>query len=322
MGQINRRQRRQHARKEMNNLTRTTLEQWQILQAVVDHGGFAAAAEALHRSQSALSYTLARLQEQLPLPIIQQQGRRSVLTAAGEELLRHSRRLTEEATRLERLAATLAQGWEAEIRLAVEALFPSHLLFAAMHDFSERCGINDVRLQIIETVLSGTDEALFSHKVDLVITARVPPGFIGEPLLTIENIAVAHADHPLHRTEDQLELRDLTRARQIVIRDSGQTRQQDAGWLGAEQRWTVSHIKTAIDAVKQGLGFAWLPEAQISDDLKQGILRPLPLAAGGREQAQLYLIHADREAIGPGQRQLATLIHHHCQPASSLENAE
>ncbi len=37
---------------------RVTLDQWRTLQAVVDHGGFAQAAEALHRSQSSISYTV------------------------------------------------------------------------------------------------------------------------------------------------------------------------------------------------------------------------------------------------------------------------
>ncbi|HCW95511.1 MAG TPA: LysR family transcriptional regulator, partial [Pseudomonas sp.] len=38
---------------------RVTLEQWRTLQAVIDSGGFAQAAEVLHRSQSSVSYTVA-----------------------------------------------------------------------------------------------------------------------------------------------------------------------------------------------------------------------------------------------------------------------
>ena len=44
---------------------RVTLDQWRTLAAVVDHGGFAQTAEHLHRSQSSVSYTVAKLQEQL-----------------------------------------------------------------------------------------------------------------------------------------------------------------------------------------------------------------------------------------------------------------
>ena len=49
------------------NLPKTTLEQWAVLAAVVDEGGFAQAAAVLNRSQSAISYSVARLQESLDL---------------------------------------------------------------------------------------------------------------------------------------------------------------------------------------------------------------------------------------------------------------
>ena len=62
---------------------RVTLDQWRTLQAVVDHGGFAQAAEALHRSQSSVSYTVARMQDQLGVPLLRIDGRKAVLTEAG-----------------------------------------------------------------------------------------------------------------------------------------------------------------------------------------------------------------------------------------------
>ena len=51
-------------------LAKTTLEQWAVLAAVVDQGGFAQAARALHRSQSAVSYAVSRLQESIGLPLL------------------------------------------------------------------------------------------------------------------------------------------------------------------------------------------------------------------------------------------------------------
>ncbi len=44
---------------------KTTLEQWRAFHAVIESGGFSPAAKALHRSQSAVSHAVARLQEQL-----------------------------------------------------------------------------------------------------------------------------------------------------------------------------------------------------------------------------------------------------------------
>jgi DNA-binding transcriptional LysR family regulator len=44
---------------------KTTLEQWALLEKVIELGSFAKAAEETHRSQSSVSYNLALLQERL-----------------------------------------------------------------------------------------------------------------------------------------------------------------------------------------------------------------------------------------------------------------
>lgn len=295
-------------------IPRITLEQWHILQAVVDHGGFAQAAEALHRSQSSVSYAIAKLQERLPVPVLIQSGRKAKLTEAGELLLRRARALLEQAHGLERLAASLAQGWEPEIRLAVEVIFPPTLLFEALGRFADasRADAHEVRVQLFESVLSGTDEALLSHRVDLAITTRVPPGFLGRALSTVEFLAVAAPSHPLHRLGRPLGEQDLKAHRQLVVRDSGQFRQQDSGWLAAEQRWTVSHLRTSIMAVRQGLGFAWIPREHIQEELARGELLPLPLAEGGSRRIPLYLVLADSDNAGPATRELARTLRAVC----------
>jgi len=53
-----------------------------------------------------------------------------------------------------------------------------------------------------------------------------------------------------------------------------------------------------------GYGFAWLPEEQIRDELRSGILRPL----GGTREVSLYLILANPDFAGPGVRRLVEII--------------
>ncbi len=64
-----------------------TLEQWQTFRCVVDEGSFARAAEKLNKSQSSISYAIGQLNAQLPQPVLRVEGRRSVLTEAGENPL-------------------------------------------------------------------------------------------------------------------------------------------------------------------------------------------------------------------------------------------
>src|SRR5271156_5830519 len=96
-------------------LARTTLEQWAVLAAVVDAGGFAQAALKLNRSQSAVSYAVARLQEALDLPLLAVEGGKSVLTPHGQTLLKRARALLKELDTLELLAGGLKKGWESEL---------------------------------------------------------------------------------------------------------------------------------------------------------------------------------------------------------------
>ncbi len=282
-----------------------TLEQWRILQAIIDYGGYAQAAAALHRSQSSLSYTITRLQQQLGLPLLEIQGRKAELTEAGETLLRRSRQLLQEALALEDLAEQLKQDWEPEIRLVVDAAFPSQLLTAALHAFAPQD--QGTRVLLEEVVLSGAAEALEEGKADLVIGADLTGGFLSDSLLEIEFLAVAHPNHPLHQLGRELTMGDLQKEMQVVVKDSGQRAPRDIGWLGAEHRWTVSSIDTAVTTISSGLGYGWLPRHQITTQLNDKQLVPLPLKSGRSYSTHLYLTYG-QEHPGPASQLLGDLI--------------
>jgi DNA-binding transcriptional LysR family regulator len=285
---------------------RISLAQWQTVLAVVDHGGYAQAAEALNKGQSTVSYAVGRLESLLDVKVFRLEGRRAVLTEAGQLLYRRARLLVEEAGELEKAARNVAAGWEAEIRLAVDQIFPMDTLFDSLARFSDEQP--HTRIELRESVLSGASEALLQGEADLAISGKLPQGFLADPLLNLRFIAVAHPEHALHRLGRTLEFEDLQRHRQIVVRDSGSLRATDSGWLGAEQRWTVSQMSTSIRAIAAGNGFAWLPELKIADLLAAGKLKPLPLREGRERSAQLFLIYADREYAGPGVKRLGELL--------------
>ena len=285
---------------------KTTLEQWRVLQAIVEHGGYAQAADALHRSQSSISYTVARLQEQLGVQLLFIEGRRAQLTDNGKALLAEAADLLDEAHKLEQRALRLEQGWEAELRLVVDSALPTPLLLQALNDFYRSAG--RTRVQLTEAVLSGTEEALLEQHADVFVGTRVPAGYLGDLLLDVEFIAVAHPGHALHSVGRDLRADDLKREMQIVVRDSGTASPRDEGWLGAKQRWTVTSMETSAALVTEGLGFAWLPHHVIQHRLAQGSLKPLPLKSGLSRRVSLYLVFGDAVAAGPAARQLAQAL--------------
>jgi len=285
-----------------------SLEQWRSLLAVVDAGGYARAAELLHKSQSAVTYAVQKIEALLGVKVFEVIGRKAHLTSTGEVLYRRAKALLEEAGALEVAADSLAAGWEPELRLAVEIIFPTWLLLQCFARFAEERP--QTRIELYESVLSGTEEALLQRTVDLAICSQVPPGFIGDPLMRLRFIAVAHPEHPLHQLGRELTLQDLREHRHLMIRDTGSQR-RSGSWLGAEQSWTVSHKATSIHAASMGLGFAWFPEEWVRDELERGVLKPLPLREGRERWGNLYLVFADRDYAGPGALRLADIIREH-----------
>ena len=285
---------------------KVTLEQWRVLQTVVDTGGYAQAAQALHRSQSSISYAVQKLQEQLGTRLLHIVGRKAELTEAGKVLLRQSRHLLEKAGELEDMARMMTSGWETEIQLVVDAAYPSKDLIDVLKQFEPIS--QGTRVQLKEVILSGAEEALLNGSADLVITAFLPQGYLGDLLTEIDFIAVAHPDHPLHHLQRELVSSDLQQALQVVISDSGVLQRRDVGWQSAEHRWSVTKLETAVETISHGLGFAWLPEHMISRQLQEGSLKPLPLREGQRYKAQLYLVMARPNQPGPATMKLAELF--------------
>lgn len=290
-----------------------SLDHWRSLVAVIDEGGYAPAAEALGKSQSTVSHSIQRLEQSLGTAVLKIKGRRAVLTPVGQVALRRARLLLGEAADIERMARTLSAGVEAEITLAVDAIFPNQILLPAIAGFVE--AFPDTRIELVESVMSGAPDLVRHGRVQLAVTPHVPEGWLGDHLIRLEFACVASPDHHLHQLGREITDQDLRQHRQLVVRDSGERRSLNVSWLGSEQRLTVSTMSTRIQALCQGLGFAWSPMKKIRRELEQGLLKPLPLKHGSRKYADLYLVITDAEGTGPATLALAEWIRRQVEDA-------
>ena len=287
-------------------MPKTTLEQWITFKSVVDEGSFAKAAEALNKSQSSVSYTIAKLQEQLPAPVLRLDGRKAELTDLGKTLYRHANNFIEQADQLDKTAHYFAKGWASEVTISVDALVDMTEVFCALQAFSVEHPLTRVR--ILETTLSGSEEALITREADIALLARVPPGFLGDLFGKCKMIPVAHPNHALFAIDRAISEAELKQHRQLVVRDSGIKRNQDGGWLGAEQRWTVSHFATSIKAIKAGLGFAFVPQSMIEKEIAVGELKRLSLVSGNLRELPIYLVLSGQSHAGPAAKCVADYL--------------
>jgi DNA-binding transcriptional LysR family regulator len=290
-------------------LARTSLEHWAVLASVVDEGGFGQAAQALHKSQSAVSYAIARLQEALGLDLLTIDGRKAVLTPHGKTLLKRARPLLRDLGSLEVLAQSLKQGWEPELKLVVDVAFPPQRLLSIVAELQQLCP--NTEIQLSDAVLSGAEEAITENRADVVVTSHLPVDRLGELLLTVAFISVAYPRHPLFELDRLLTSEDLSKHVQVVVRDSGVKHPRDEGWLGAERRCTVSSMEASLAMVKAGLGYAWLPEHLTAEAVRQGTLRALPLDMGSSRLVPLHLVLVRPEAVGPAARAAVEVFQRH-----------
>ncbi|HET8705758.1 MAG TPA: LysR family transcriptional regulator [Pseudomonadales bacterium] len=276
-----------------------------MVKTIIEAGSFAGAADRLHRSQSSVSYAVHQLQQQLGVALFETVGRRALLTSVGQALFKRADEVLKQVGLLEECSVALQKGYEAELKLVMDAAFPMSVLLNALAASADT--LKYTRIQLHEEILSGAEEALTEQSADISIAAHLPQGMLADPILSTDFIAVIAPSHPLAK-EHGLGNSELRQHRQVVIRDSGRKNPRDVGWLGADQRWTVSSLQTAQEVVESGLAFAWLPLHQVKQALLGGSLQPLPLASGQRRTISFYLVTKEQERLGKGAQLLCQAL--------------
>lgn len=284
---------------------KSTLEQWRILQAVVDHGGYAQAGAALNKSQSSLNHAVAKLQQMLGVQLLEVKGRKAYLTAEGEVMLRRSRLLTQSIEELEVLAENINIGWESEIVIATEIIHPKDKLYAALEAFYPQS--RGTRIKIVDEVITGTKDRILEHSADLVISAHPPKGYQGDKLEEVLMNCYCGAEHKLAR-QSSVSLQELEKELQIVISDTSSKPEETVGWLKAEQRWTVTNFHEAIDILSRNTGFCWIPQHYAETALKQKQIVEVALTSAKTKHIFTHLVVPQENTLGPGAKLLKQLI--------------
>lgn len=135
-------------------------------------GSFAKAADQLHRSTSAVSAQLKKLEEQAGTPIVRKSGRGLVLTEAGEVLLDYARRMLE--LNDEAQLALGGMNLHGKIRLGLQEDFSQHLLSEILGQFTRACSS-----VIVETKVARNAELrslIQTADLDLALAWRVDKG--------------------------------------------------------------------------------------------------------------------------------------------------
>ena len=281
-----------------------TLDQLRALVAVADAGSFSAAARQLRRVQSAVSTSMANLEEGLGVPIWDRSRKVATLTDAGRAVLGSARRVLAEVDGLARVTESLAAGLETTVSLCLDAFFPLPALIELCAAFARR--FPEVELRVEHQVLSGVSERVLSGAASLgvVSAAGLLPGLEARALSSIRMLPVAAPGHPLAAVRGPIAAAHFDRSIQIVLSEAGGgTSVADHGVL-SPRTWRVGDLHTKRELLCAGLGWGNLPEHFARDHVGAGRLVAIRPEAWAEDEHVLHLsaVYRTNAALGPAHR--------------------
>jgi DNA-binding transcriptional LysR family regulator len=254
-------------------MLKLSLDALLTVDTIARRGSFAAAAKELFRVPSTISYTVSKLEEDLGVELFERFGPRVELTSAGAELLKEGRYLLKAAGDLERRVRRVASGWETEFTIAIDSMLsPCGLI----EDIAAFYGVADqTRLRLLKEELSGTWEALLERRADLLVGAAGSGpsggGYSAEPIAAMSFVFVVAPTHPLAAITHPLTKADLAAQRAVSVADSArQLQARTVGLLFGQDTLSAPDMQTKYAFQRAGLGFGFLPEAWVRDDIAQG----------------------------------------------------
>jgi DNA-binding transcriptional LysR family regulator len=254
-----------------------------MMDTIARTGSFAAAARALGKVPSALTYSVRQLEDALDVLLFDRRSRQAKLTAAGEELLAEGRRLLAEMDAVAQRVRRVSTGWETELTIAVDDVL-SRLTLLELCDafYALKPGGDDqpgpgTRLRLRTEVLAGTWEALVTGQADLAIGVPgdmpAPPGIEMKILGELNFVFAMAPHHPLAALPEPLTDEEIIRHRAIAVADSAMRMQPlTFNLLPGQEVLTVSSMQDKIAAQLRCLGCGFVPEPLVREHVRHGHL--------------------------------------------------
>lgn len=290
-----------------------SLDQFLVFIAVVDSGGFAAAARKLGRAQSAITYAIRALEEQTGLLLFDRAHYRPRLTDAGRALLPRARLLVEDLDDFQRHAEGFAHGVEAAVSLVVNEFVDQAQVIGALD--SLRQAYPSVRVRMTIKPFEEDIEMVRSGQATLGVVAAIQSlgnEFEARQLADQHLVAVAAPGHPLAAIQGPIGLGQLRGQMQIVwTRNTAVNDSADLG-VHALDAWHVTDLNTKLRMLRAGVGWGSMPAHMVQEDLVAGRLCQLDMESWeGRDHMprfSSYVIRLKKGVPGPAERHLVDAL--------------
>lgn len=282
-----------------------SLDQLKIFVAASDEGSFSAAARRLRRTQSAVSESIASLEQQLGVMLFDRSGRYPLLTTAGNVLLTDAQTIVAGVDHMKARAKGISGGLEAELAAVIDVFFPITVMADVAHEFRTHFPAIPLRLYVealggaVKTVIDG--RASFSFVAYL---PKLPKGFVAEHITTVDFVIVASSSHPLAAYQGVIPHEELIRHTQLVLTDRSDLSAGVEFGVMSPSTWRLADLFAKHTFLVRGLGWGGMPLHTVTKDIAEGRLVELSIQdiPQGKLQVPVSVVYKISEPPGPAGR--------------------
>ena len=288
------------------------IQRLRVLVEVGRTGSVSAAADALRLSQPTVSVHLKTLSTMLGVPVAERRGRRTELTEAGRVLERSAARALADLERAQEQIEAHRDVASGSLRIGAGTTPGTYVLPRILGEFHRRHAGVELRLEVASSAVV----------LDLVARGDLHLGVIGEagpqagverrPLLTDRLVCVAPPAHPA-AAAGRITRNELSR-QVLLARKPGSSSQAIAddhlrrSGLRTGERWELDSPEAIKQAVRAGLGIAFVSELAAREEIQDGRLAVLEVEAARAPARTLDLVRSATHSLTPAERAFMALV--------------
>ena len=287
-----------------------SLDSIRALDAIVQEGSFAGAARALHKAQSAVSYSIRQLEDALDIELFDRSGHRAELTPAGRAVLDEGRVLLARARSIEGIARQFRQGWEPELNVVVDGILPMEPIMRVLQRMADEGAPTIIQIRV--EFLGGVQDRFERDRADIMLVKEYQPrdDLIAHALPEVECVLVCAPGHPLAAAPDGgWNLTDLQGHVELTVHDSSDSKRfDDVHLFGGSRVFYLADFASKEQALRMGMGFGWMPLYAVADALNDRELVPVEYVGGSRYRFIPRLVHPAARPLGIAGKRFLELV--------------
>jgi len=273
-----------------------TIDQLIVFHKIISLGSFKAAANALHKTQPAISFSIKKLEEELQVDLFDRTNYRPILTTYGEAFFQSSIKLLEEMDKLELLAQSFQNKNEASIDLSLDGVCLKPSLLKFLKEFSDEHPFTKIRMNF--DILGDPQRRVLNKEVQFGLTHFITEMSSLEivPITSIQMVPVMSRE--LYEAKAIKKQQDLMHIDQIIVTDK-KPMGPSFGIYQEGKKWRLEDSNFKQDIILAGLGWGHLAYHSIEKEIESKNLVVLEFEDIHPRDLSINLIRLKKQHLGP-----------------------